>query len=280
MTQILDVVIASTVPPIPLDVVKTHCRVDSSDTAEDVLLGLYLDAVTVAAESYLKRTLVQRQYVLTRDLLPMSSHRPTGNVAVNAFLNSSVYPYTIGNIFEIVKPPLMSIDLVEYQDTSGTWQTLDASLYVYVHGSPGRIAPAYGKVWPFVLPQIGSVRIKYTAGFGTTTTVVAINSDTMMTSTTITTTGPGKVTPAVYSGNTLVTPELPYVVVVVTRATINTDVAGTVDVSNVPSNIKAGILLWVGSLFKNREAVTEGSLATFPYGVKELFDSASRGFYK
>jgi hypothetical protein len=256
-------------PPIApssadLAILAAHCRVDASDTQASLLLPCYLQAARAAANSYLKQTFYTTSYTLVRDLLPSKAiNGPTASAGFNAFLNSSVYPYTLDSIFRILNPPLISVDSITYLDTSGTEQTLDTSFYVYVPGFPGRIAPAYGKIWPFTLPQLGSVTIKYTCGYGSTSTVVTIADGT--TTTTATTTGPGFTKPLVVS---------------TTAATVASDVAGTTVVTNVPPAVTAGVLLWAGSLFMNREAVSEGVLSPIPYGVKELFDSANRGYYR
>jgi hypothetical protein len=150
---------------VDLAVVKQHCRVDVSDTTEDSLITLYLAAATCAAEARLKRTFLTTQYLLIRDLLPNSNlSGPTSSIAFNTFLNTSVYPYTLDGVFRILKPPLVSIDKISYLDTSGSLQTLDPGFYTYTPGFPGRVGPSYGKIWPFTLPQIGSVQITYTAG--------------------------------------------------------------------------------------------------------------------
>ncbi len=168
MYESLAVVTPSTSTAVDLATVKLQCRVDSTDTTEDALLNLYIAGVTDAIEAYLKRTLLTTQYLLTRDLLPNGTQGgPTSSVAFNTFLNTSVYPYTLDGAMRLPKPPLVSVDLVQFRDTSGTLQTLDPSFYAVVPGFPGRIAPAYGKIWPFTLPQVGSVEITYTAGAAT-----------------------------------------------------------------------------------------------------------------
>jgi len=244
---------------------KAHCRVDASDTTEDLNLAVYLEAARHAASAYLKQTLAgSRSYQLTRDLLPTSALTgPTGSAAFNTFLNTSVYPYTLDSVFKILKPPLISIDSIQYLDTSGTLQALPSDYYKYVPGFPGRVAPAYGKIWPFTLPQVGSVVIAYTCGFGTTTTTVAIAGG--VTTTTRVVTGPGLATPITTTS---------------TAATVQADVAGVTVSDNIPFPAMAGILLWGASLYRNREAITEGVLSPMPYGVKELFDTCNKGFYK
>ena len=48
----------------------------------------------------------------------------------------------------------------------------------------------------------------------------------------------------------------------------------------MPPNITAAILLLTSHLYKNREASAEGSMSVIPFGVKELLDVASPGFYR
>lgn len=52
-------------------------------------------------------------------------------------------------------------------------------------------------------------------------------------------------------------------------------VSGWADASEVPSMIKSGILLVVGHLYENRQAVTKDVFRELPLGAKYLFD-----FYK
>jgi uncharacterized phiE125 gp8 family phage protein len=221
--EILQVTVPPVTTPVTLAVAKQHCRVDTSYTGDDNLISLYITAATATAESYLKRTLVNTTYKLTRDYLPTAIFNvPTGNSAFNIFLNSSVYPYTLESVFKVMKPPLVSVSSITYKDTAGNVNTLDPSLYIVSEGTPGRIAPAYGVVYPFTLPQIGAVTITYTAGYG-----------------------------FLEDGTT----------------------------PNVPGNIQAAILLIVGHLYRNREAVTEGGMSVLPMGVKELLDTAAPGMY-
>jgi len=254
-------------PPTPaaLATLRAHCRVDAPDPAEDLLLALYFSAATASASAYLKQTLgAATSYRLTRDLLPTGAlSGPTGSVAFNAFLNSSVYPYTLDSVFRILKPPLISVDAIRYLDTSGAPRTLDPGSYASVPGFPGRIAPAYGKVWPFTLPQIGGVTIDYTCGYGTTTTTVSVAGG--ITTTTRVVTGPGLATP---------------IAATTTAPTAAADVTGVTVADNTPFPAQAAILLWAANLYRNREAVTEGVLSPMPYGVKELLDSCNRGYYR
>jgi hypothetical protein len=255
------------VAPTAADILtlKAHCRVDASDATEDANLALYLQAARTAASGYLKQTLYQTSYTLVRDLLPTRGGFGfgTGAPAHAAFWNRTVSPYSLEGFFKVLNPPLISVESIQYLDTSGVSQVLDPGLYSVVPAFPGRIAPSYGKVWPLTLPQIGAVTLRYTCGYGTTTTTVTIAGGT--TTTTSVTNGPGLATPLT---TTTAAPTLP------------TDVTRTTTVTNVPFPIQAGILLWAGSLFRNREAVTEGVMSPLPMGVKELFQTANRGYYR
>ncbi len=68
---------------------------------------------------------------------------------------------------ELPKPPLISIDSVNYVDIDGVAQVLDPSFYQYdVENKPGRLCPAYGEVWPQTRRQLNAVQITFTCGFG------------------------------------------------------------------------------------------------------------------
>ncbi|WP_256467859.1 head-tail connector protein [Bradyrhizobium sp. 18] len=65
-------------------------------------------------------------------------------------------------------PPIASIVSVKYDDDDGAEQTVSSGDYRLV-GQPSlpRIALAYGSSWPSTRSQSESVRIRYTAGYGT-----------------------------------------------------------------------------------------------------------------
>ncbi len=257
------------VPPIPptsadLATLRAHCRVDSSDPDAALLLPVYLQAARGMAGSYLKQTFYETQYTLVRDVLPSRGGPfPTGAPAHAAFWNRVGFPASLDGWFRVFNPPLISVDSIEYLDTSGNRQTLPPSSYAVTPGFPGRIAPAFGKLWPLSLPQIGAVTLKYTCGYGTTTTTVTIAGGT--TTTVAVTTGPGFATPLTTT---------------TTAATVPTDVAGTTVVANVPFQVQAAVLLHAAHLYRNREAVAEAAMSPLPMGVRDLLDSANRGYHR
>ncbi|WP_275782435.1 head-tail connector protein [Pararhizobium gei] len=64
--------------------------------------------------------------------------------------------------------PAMSVDLIRYKDTAGTWQTLAPSAYRLIGRSSWKpeLCPAYGTEWPVSLSDRETVEITFTAGYG------------------------------------------------------------------------------------------------------------------
>lgn len=73
------------------------------------------------------------------------------------------------------RPPLASISSIQYLDSAGATQTLDAAKYVVdTHGAVGRVVPAYGLSWPSTYPMPNAVTITYVAGW---TSAAAVPAD-------------------------------------------------------------------------------------------------------
>lgn len=70
-------------------------------------------------------------------------------------------------VIKLVKGPVSAIDSITYVDMAGATQTLASTEYATeLTGTLARITPAFGKTWPPTLPQIGSVAVNFTAGYG------------------------------------------------------------------------------------------------------------------
>lgn len=97
--------------------------------------------------------------------------RATGKAFVTQTLKLTLDAFT-ECVIRLPRPPLVSVSSIKYDDTAGTEQTLSTSYYVVdASQEPGRVALAYGQVWPCTYEQIGAVRITYVAGFGGASTV-------------------------------------------------------------------------------------------------------------
>lgn len=69
---------------------------------------------------------------------------------------------------EIPLPPLQSIASVKYIDGDGAEQTVDASVYRIIPGTPSLLELAYGESWPSHREQDDAVRVEFVAGYGDT----------------------------------------------------------------------------------------------------------------
>lgn len=142
--------------PITLGEAKAHLRVDLTD--DDALITALIVAARQYAESETGRSLITQSWRLVLDGFP-GGRGPGTNGSI-----SSLLP---GNAILLDQAPVQSITSIQYLDTGGAWQTLPESEWVAeLQSAPARITPAFGKTWPAALPQIGSVKVEFVAGYG------------------------------------------------------------------------------------------------------------------
>ncbi len=131
------VFLSAAAKPISLAAAKEHLRVTSSD--EDALIDTLIRAAAGHVESFCRRALVKQTRKLVLDCFPA--------------------------VIEPQRSPLRSVSSIQYLDTAGDLQTLDASRYrVDNYSCPGRITPAYGDSWPSTYPVMNAVIVTYVAG--------------------------------------------------------------------------------------------------------------------
>lgn len=93
------------------------------------------------------------------------------------------YPGMVPNstgVIDLPKPPILSVVAAQYYDFGGALQTVSPSTYTVSLGTPGRIQPAYSKVWPISRPTIDSVQITFTSGMASDPSGVSENVKTAM----------------------------------------------------------------------------------------------------
>lgn len=132
------------VEPITLDEAKQQCYIATSnnDTTLEILLDSFITGARNYGENRTWRTLVDSEWVYKIDAFP------TG-------------------VIEIPRPPLVSVDSVEYIDGDGNTQTVDSSdYYVDTDSEPGRIEPVNS--WPSADDRLNAVIITFSAGYGDT----------------------------------------------------------------------------------------------------------------
>ena len=159
--------------PVTLAEAKLHARIQHDE--DDALVASLIVAARRHCETCLKSALVTQTWTLYLDSFPSAGGYY--NRAVRELWPSlgglpsglGFYPGMIPNstgVVDIPMPPLQSITGVKYYDFSGTLQTVPPSTYNVSLGTPGRIQPAYSKVWPISRPTIDSVQITFVAGYG------------------------------------------------------------------------------------------------------------------
>ncbi len=127
--------------PVSLEEAKAHCRIDSD--AEDTLVSSLILAARLHVEQALGVALISQSWALYLDHWPDK-------------------PYT-----ELPLAPLISIDAVRLYSPSGSWMTLDASLfYADTVSRRPRLARAGTQAWPVPGRDLNGIEIAFTAGHG------------------------------------------------------------------------------------------------------------------
>lgn len=151
----LSVVTPPASEPISLAEAKTQLRVTGSD--DDSIITPLLTAAREDIEALLRKALITQTLRLTLPEFPS---------VANCYLPSSPYASII-----LPRPPLVSVESVQYRDTNGDTQTLSTSLYVVVKGNPARIVLAHGQSWPDTQNHPEAVTVNFIAGHGSASDV-------------------------------------------------------------------------------------------------------------
>jgi hypothetical protein len=169
----LKLITPPSVEPVTAAEAKLHARVDITD--DDALFASLITAARRYCETALKSALVTQTWTLYLDGFPTAGGYynrdvrqvwmgnggiPGGMMPMPGFIPNST------GIIDIPMPPLQSVTSVKYYDTAGVLQTVNAANYIVSTGTPGRIQPAYGQVWPLPRPTIDAVQITFVSGQG------------------------------------------------------------------------------------------------------------------
>lgn len=153
-----------TVEPISLAQAKKHLNQPDDFTDDDTLIEALIAAARDYAEIETGRSLCTQKWRLTLDSFPGPSL-----MGVQFGRGYSIPKHAI----VLERPPVLSIESIQYLDTSSTQQTMPPANYIdptlggtVRHDGRPRITPVFGQIWPINQPQIGSVWVNYTAGYG------------------------------------------------------------------------------------------------------------------
>lgn len=134
--------------PITLTEAKAHLRV--GHTAEDTLIGIYIDAATATLDGW---TGVLGRCMVTQ----------TWRQDFDGFYDDMRLPF----------PDVQSVT-VAYYDSTNTSQTLSGSVYTLVNDAGGaRIELAYNQTFPATYDRLDAVRVTLVAGYGAASAVPA-----------------------------------------------------------------------------------------------------------
>tara|TARA_A100001201_G_C4095729_1_gene203687 strand:+ start:5155 stop:5727 length:573 start_codon:yes stop_codon:yes gene_type:complete len=131
--------VAPIVPPISVEELKKHLRVDFPD--DDEIIDTMLRAASEALEAECGLSFSVADYTVTLDCFPARE-------------------------FTIPHGPITEISSIEYRDTDEVLQTLAPSLYE-VELRSGRLRPVTGESWPNLGDSFSPVVITYQAGYPT-----------------------------------------------------------------------------------------------------------------
>jgi uncharacterized phiE125 gp8 family phage protein len=266
--------------PLHVEEARNDRRID--DHFDDAKLRALIVAARQAVEAKTRRQLLHARWQYIIDAFPSpgcASFVPIG-------ASVSIPPYAIC----LPHAPVVMVEKIEYLDMSGTWQTMPPADYAVNYGmSPTIITPCFGKIWPIPLPQIGSVKVTYTAGYAS-----PITTGGQLASNQFRVSGPvswsvGDVVKFSNSGGSLPAPlweDASYTIATADGSiyTLNDEFGQAVTFSQlgvgrnfigeVPAGIRSWMLLRVGSLYEFREEVAvmqRGGVKELPY-VDGLLD--------
>lgn len=168
------------IEPVTLSDFKLHVREDLS-LEDSTIANVYLPAARKLCEQRSHLCFITQSWTIYLDAWAEHGHRgigfPYSGIGTSAILpttryNSDYRTYQI----RIPHGPVLSVDSVQYVDTSGNLQTWNSANYVASLGNPARVAPVQNQYFPTHASQNDAVRVNYTAGYGALASNVPANA--------------------------------------------------------------------------------------------------------
>jgi hypothetical protein len=169
------------IEPVTIGEAKKQLRIDFND--DDADIAWRITSARRLCETMAKSVFVNGTFDVIDDAFPFTSGY--FNRAVRQFYGQfnggggGVYPgvlATNSGVITLPRSPLVSVTSITYLDVSGVSQVLSPSTYAVASGSPGRVSPTPGNIWPVTLPEIGAITIRIVAGYGPTEDSVPDNA--------------------------------------------------------------------------------------------------------
>jgi uncharacterized phiE125 gp8 family phage protein len=144
--------------PIPIDIVRRHCRIDAD--YDDDILAMYLTSARLWTEAFLNRALFTQKLQFAVTWAPPPTATPLVPQSLIVFpLN---WPPLVKRPIELPRAPAVSVEQITWGPL-GDMQVADPSDYDLNIA----VEPGYVSVKPALLPRIPqqSMSIDYTAGY-------------------------------------------------------------------------------------------------------------------
>jgi hypothetical protein len=158
--------------PISLAQAKNFLRVFNTDD-DDLISGL-ITAAREEVENFTNRSFAIKSYLQALDSFPYYTDTVMSQMAYPpSYYSLPMYSTTLWNYSQMIKlywPPCIAVQGIDYTATDGTNQTLvqDEDFLLDNIWEPSRIFPMPGAMWPACLYVPNAVRIRFTAGMGST----------------------------------------------------------------------------------------------------------------
>ena len=163
----------------PLLVEDAKAMLNIGSEVSDTVMGAFVTAARQSidgATGWIGRCLVTQTWDLVLDAFPWQDYYA---LSEKGFYDrpSPAIPYRdlrARQLRGIVLPlaPVQSIVSITYIDGNGESQTLDPANYSLVKGDPARVVLAFSGAWPAAALIAGSVKVRFTAGYGDDGTAV------------------------------------------------------------------------------------------------------------
>ena len=152
--------------PLDVGLVAQHAKLDVTDDYN--LLLIFMDGATEMAQIKTQRQIVAARYQYILDGFPGPSLLgvPMGT-ALSLPVHAIILP----------RSPLIELISIEYLGMDGNTYTMDPATYTCdMSCDPPRITPLFGQIWPINMPQIGSVKVNFLAGYAAPISVNTTNN--------------------------------------------------------------------------------------------------------
>jgi hypothetical protein len=288
MAQGLTLITPPASEPVTLAEAKAHLRLEIGD--DDALVAGLVTAARQHVEDLIAQSLVTQTWQLTLDKFPRYSSSAIWQQYADGLWDQRIPQTELSGRWwpdkasiRLPRPPLQSVSSIQYVASgTGILTTMPSANYlVDASTRPGRVAPAFGQIWPLLQQQLAAVQVNYVAGYGPVTSVaatIAAGTQTVTPATMVGINAGGVLRVSDGLGKAENIQVASVTSTTFTAAFLNSYAAGAT-VSGVPEGLRLALKLLIGHWYENREAVGQGGMAELPLAAKALLNQFWHGEY-